>query len=84
MKDLSELDWILASIDEKISRHEAKDAIVDGGLCIEALDSVLDVSKRTEFVNDLCDPAELLSFKGKHRFLSVELLKVLEYIYIRS
>ena len=64
MEDLSELNWILASINEEISRHEAEDAIVDGGLCIEALDSVLDVSKRTEFVNDLGNAAELLSFKG--------------------
>ena len=78
MEDLGELDRVFAAVDEEVTRNEAEDAVVHGGLSIEALDGVLNVAERAELVNDAGDTLELLTLEGQHGFLSVQLLQVLK------
>ena len=80
VEHLSELDGILTAIDEKISWNEAKDAIVDWGLGIEALDDMLDLAERAELINDGSDTLELITLKAEHGVISVQFLELLRTI----
>lgn len=76
MEDLGELDGVLGAVDVEVAADEAEDAVVDGGLGVEALDDVLDVAEGAELVEDVGDALELLALEAEHGVLGVELLEV--------
>jgi hypothetical protein len=45
VEHLCELHWVVASVDEEVARHEAQDAVVQGGLGIEALDLMVNLAE---------------------------------------
>lgn len=77
MEDLGELDRVLATVDEEVTRDEAKNAVVDRGLSVEALDLVRNLAERTELINDASDTLELFTLETEHGIVSVQLLELL-------
>ncbi len=77
---LSELNGIFTTINEQVAWNEAKDAIVDWGLGIEALDDMLDLSERAELINDGSNTLELLALKTEHGFVSVQFFELLRTV----
>lgn len=83
MEDLGELDWVLATINEEVTRDEAQNAVVDWGLSIEALNLVGNLAEWAELFNNASDTLELFTFETEHRIVSVQFLELLKTI-IRS
>ena len=77
MEYLGELDWVLATINEEISRDEAENSIVDWRLSVKTLNLVGNLAEWAELFNNASDTLELFTFETEHRIISVQFLELL-------
>ena len=77
MEDLSKFHWVLTAIDEQVTWNEAEDTVVNWWLSIKALDGMLNLAERAEFVKYSSDTLELFTLETEHRVVSVQLLELL-------
>ena len=77
MEYLGELDWVLATVNEEISRDEAENSIVDWRLSVKTLNLVGNLAEWAELFNNASDTLELFTFETEHRIISVQFLELL-------